>query len=986
MNSFRKITVLTILYICFNLIILSGTFVQKNYNVNLKIGHTDIRTQRFKNLDLAIFEIFRTNLLRIPNLRSIEDEDYDVNVSINIKESNSIFITTIEIIHNNLKSTANLEKHSSLFYEIQSDLIEIVIQVLNLDITREQYISSVNVATKSLSALIHYGNALNMLKRGENLEVFFILSEGILADGSFAQLLTLYNNVFRKLERLYNESIRSSRLNRDNYLKLIDLYSIYGDSLKALEVIQEAKKIFGETREFLLKEGDLYFNAEAYGRAISIYENILRNDRDNKDVLYRLGQSYLNDRDHEKAISAFNQILSRYPSDILAMMSLAEVYQDKGDYSSALSKLRELLRLSGETNEIQHRIAYVYFLNKEYEKAIDVLKAIIARDQGNVASLKLLGDIYSHNGDYRNAVIYYQRVIGIDPESIQTYDKIAGVYQKTDDRRLYEIYLSLGKLHLSKGEYEKAKEYYSKIYEIDRNDPYFYFEMGNLHFILVDYEQAVGFYEKAESLGMNESLMFKNMTSIYIFQNRLKRAMNTALKYLEAEPDNAEALFTLGKIYHYQKDYEKALEIFESLKDKMHDNYEYFYLLSIISIEKGNFKQGIENLNRAFAISRDMKLEHPYPKTYASLVNFLNSIHTERADEYSLVIAMPESSLDWVLLDIKGKKYNKALLKEFLAEIISSRLRIKSNENTMEFIKSNNIDIYSQVFLTEESLNNLISRLKSDGIIYIGLNNQPQNMLESYDQGILPANFVFFRRGMDSPREDSVILYVPYQKSIILFYSFMVLAIALFTAGCAITVIKYKAFRNGYGALRIRIIFPANRRIPMNVTLYPTKRIATLEMGEVLFTRLVVGEYFALFRGILTRYDEIMDEEREIGHFRMKERVIISKNEISEIVLDFSKELYIEVYITFKNQYVDGAEVTIRELNITKFTNESGYVSFILPKMNFTFLVSYKEYHAEKKVKIEDDNATIFIEIDPFLYREGIEKKPVDKIEFEYLE
>lgn len=984
---FRKF----LLYSVFFVFIITGpTFAVTDLTFFLRLDGGNISTRRYQNIDKAIFGIFKNDVAKFPNVKVTEkdimDEDIDASIFLRIEEEAGNFSVIIQINHNNLRSTATLKKTSSDFYEVQTELLEVLIEVLKLNLTKEQFGNIVSVSTKSLAALIYYGNALEMIQQGESLELLSVLSDGVKADGGFEYLLSLYNNVFKSLESFYSDSIKFSRLNKDNYMKLVDLYIINSDYIKALEIIQQSQQIFGITRDLQIKEGELYFGAKSYDRAKAIYETILRREERNIEILYRLGMCNMYLQDHGSAIDMFTRALNIQPRNEKVLFRLSEVYQKIGDYGNAIARLRELRRITGDRVDVLYRIAFVYFLDKDYDRSLNILSVIVDREQDNSESLELIGDIYFAKNDLSNAIRYFNKVISIDPENLDVYDKLAEVYRKTNDPLLNQTYITIGRLYTRRNNFEKAMEYYLLAYNIDRNDPHYYHEMGNLYFSLIDYENAIDYYQRAESLGFRGAIMFKNMAFIYILQNRLKRAMDVTYEALDLEPGNAEFMFTLGKLYYYDGNFSKAMSILKSIEQFMADSGEYHYLMGILHLYEHNFKQGMEYFDKTFVLKRDMGIDGPHVNTYRQILDFLYQIPIERGDEVSLLIAVPEGFFRGIFLDIRGKKFDTKFLRDFIKHIVDRNVRLKSMDNTLLYVENQQIDIFDPSFLNMKSMERFLAGLNSDGLIHIDLRKSPQDINKTSGHGVILANILFYRRGMEAPQRDTIQIHVHYQKSIVLKYAGFIFFLCIMAAGTGYFYIKYKNIKRGYGALRVKIIYPANRRIPMNVRLMPTKRFATLEMGEALFTRLVVGRYIALFKGLLTRYDEIMDEQRSIGEFRMKEEVEINKNEISELTLDFSKELYIEVYITKNNQYMDGAEVTIRELGITKFTGEGGYVSFVVPKMTFTFLVTYKEINIEKRIKVEDDHTTIFIEIDPMIKPVEVYKKPSDKIDFEYLE
>jgi tetratricopeptide (TPR) repeat protein len=127
--------------------------------------------------------------------------------------------------------------------------------------------------------------------------------------------------------------------------------------------------------------------------------------------------------------------------------------------------------------------------------------------------------------------------------------------QKALDRGLiYRAAFGLGMLEASRGNYEKAEEYYlkaawpsSKVHAWKRSfDPNLYMALGRLHFkwAIMDeensshhYERAVHFYGRAHEFGSKDPMILYNIGKVYLKQGDLERARDSFRQVWEEVPD-----------------------------------------------------------------------------------------------------------------------------------------------------------------------------------------------------------------------------------------------------------------------------------------------------------------------------------------------------------------------------------------------------------------------------------------------------------------
>ncbi len=143
-----------------------------------------------------------------------------------------------------------------------------------------------------------------------------------------------------------------------------------------------------------------------------------------------------------------------------------------------------------------------------------------------------------------------------------------------------------------KAEYEKAKEKYEKVIELNPEYTDVYNEMGNIYFQYKKYNEALAFYNKSIALKPDYAIGLRNAGIVY---NQLKendKALEVLNKAIKLKPDYAEAYSDRGITKRRLKDYDSAIEDFNiaiKLKPEFADPYS----------NRGNIKFDLEKYNEA---------------------------------------------------------------------------------------------------------------------------------------------------------------------------------------------------------------------------------------------------------------------------------------------------------------------------------------------------------------------------------------------------
>ncbi|MBE5868874.1 MAG: tetratricopeptide repeat protein [Lachnospiraceae bacterium] len=218
------------------------------------------------------------------------------------------------------------------------------------------------------------------------------------------------------------------------------------------------------------------------------------------------------------------------------------------DYASAIEYLEECLSYSngmiGDMDfDVNYYLALAHCKSGNYETAEQIYNAILALRQGEMDALFLRGNARLELGRWEEAIRDFEQVIKTSPN---------------DYGRLIEIYEVMAEHDLK----EQGKGYLETALS-ERGNKMSAYEKGRISYYLEDYNQACVYLEQAKKL--NTAEVFFYLGKAYEATGDYNYAItNVYKKYLDSHAGDARLYNQLGLCYLQQKQYELALESFQS--------------------------------------------------------------------------------------------------------------------------------------------------------------------------------------------------------------------------------------------------------------------------------------------------------------------------------------------------------------------------------------------------------------------------------------
>ncbi|XP_050072663.1 Bardet-Biedl syndrome 4 protein homolog [Anopheles maculipalpis] len=188
--------------------------------------------------------------------------------------------------------------------------------------------------------------------------------------------------------------------------------------------------------EIYIEEGDSI-------KAIEMIENCLQITQDDVSLMTQIGILYLKINEYQRA---FEKLLDATATDSKytnALLALGSILQSKNDIDGALNKYKRIPNLSDESSEVWSNIGLCFFKKQKFIAAISCLKKAVWVSPLNFNALYNLGLVFVTAQQYVSAFQTLAAAISLRPEHAECYMLLGTCLRHLNDPG--NAYLSLEK-------------------------------------------------------------------------------------------------------------------------------------------------------------------------------------------------------------------------------------------------------------------------------------------------------------------------------------------------------------------------------------------------------------------------------------------------------------------------------------------------------------------------------------------------------------
>ncbi|KAK8328305.1 hypothetical protein V6Z12_A11G243600 [Gossypium hirsutum] len=181
--------------------------------------------------------------------------------------------------------------------------------------------------------------------------------------------------------------------------------------------------------DFRLSRGIAQVNEGNYAYAISIFDQILKEDPTYPEALIGRGTAYAFQRELEAAIDDFTKAIQSKPSAGEAWKRRGQARAALGESIEAIEDLTKALEFDPDSADILHERGIVNFKFKDFDAAVEDLSACVKLDKTNKSAYTYLGMALSSIGEYKRAEDAHLKSIQLDRSFVEAWAHLTQFYQ-----------------------------------------------------------------------------------------------------------------------------------------------------------------------------------------------------------------------------------------------------------------------------------------------------------------------------------------------------------------------------------------------------------------------------------------------------------------------------------------------------------------------------------------------------------------------------
>lgn len=376
----------------------------------------------------------------------------------------------------------------------------------------------------------------------------------------------------------------------DLYFDLASLQLYSGKYKESVETLNLIEKKVGVSEEISIQKEKIYIKMGDVENAAKEVEALITAFPEELKYQVLLADLYLANDLNEKALSVYQDILKQDPDNPYANLSMYDYYTKKGEKEMASSALKKAFASQELNIDTKMKILLSYFSttkSEEKKEALELNKILINTHPKDAKSYTIYADFLYQDKKLEGAKENYLKALELDNSKLPIWIQLVFIESELkdiesllrDSKAAIELfpnqplfYYFYGATNLQNKNFEEAVEYLTlgKDYVIG-NPPLltqFYSNLGDAHNSLKAYGKSDAAYENALKIDPKNIYVLNNYSYyLSLREEKLSRAEELSALCNELEPKQANyqdtyawILYKQGKFIQAKDWLEKALE------------------------------------------------------------------------------------------------------------------------------------------------------------------------------------------------------------------------------------------------------------------------------------------------------------------------------------------------------------------------------------------------------------------------------------------
>jgi len=373
-------------------------------------------------------------------------------------------------------------------------------------------------------------------------------------------------------------------------------------------------------------------------------EALTKLEPNNPKHWFYLGVYYISVKDVAQAYKALETAIKINPYFSQAQFLIGFIVIYNREFKTGLKYLEKAYT-------IDEKVFFKIKSDREVEKILDdlingsikVIQDQIELNPNNLENLYVMGRILFYVHKLESAINYFRKIIEIKPDNWEVYIYLALSYKELNNYESAINYLKksilinsyyadsywlLGEIYIDLGNYGLALKNLEKAVELDPNNSRYLNSLAKVYLELDRIPQAIRTLQISIDTNPNSKWSYFYLGKALEKEFQFELAIEQYLKSIEIDPNFTEAKISVAKLYSYLNDYNKAIEILESIVDRLIDP-EIYFMLGQFYYNTKNYEKSINNLESYIKI-----INNNWQAFYLLYLDYIAISNKEKASFY----------------------------------------------------------------------------------------------------------------------------------------------------------------------------------------------------------------------------------------------------------------------------------------------------------------------------------------------------------------
>ncbi|KAM0301780.1 hypothetical protein ACHAPM_004932 [Fusarium culmorum] len=301
-------------------------------------------------------------------------------------------------------------------------------------------------------------------------------------------------------------------------------------------------------------------------------------------------------RNPDEAMQAYERALQANPNSTPAMNAIGVLLKGREAFEKALEFFRAIVQLDQNNGEAWGNLGHCYLMTENLQKAYDAYQQALVnlRDPKDPMLWYGIGILYDRYGSYDYAEEAFSQVMNIQPD-----------FEKAN-----EIYFRLGIIYKQQNKWNQSLDCFKYIVNsppgpLTQED--IWFQIGHVHEQQKDFDSAKAAYQRVLDHSPNHAKVLQQLGWLHHQQSNTYESQDRAIQYLEksvnADNQDAQSWYLLGRCYMSQQKYPKAYEAYQQAVYRDGKNPTFWCSIGVLYYQINQYRDALDAYSRAIRLN-----------------------------------------------------------------------------------------------------------------------------------------------------------------------------------------------------------------------------------------------------------------------------------------------------------------------------------------------------------------------------------------------